>query len=362
MSRFPLATAASHEQKMVRRCLNLQVLRGIAALMVVCFHATIYYFAVPEHRLMPEWSYYGAAGVDLFFVISGFVMVHVSHNRFGSLASQLDFLYDRATRIYPPYWVATLPVIIACVLLSKGVNITLDTKTFFSSLFLLPTAEGFPLLRVGWSLIHEMYFYIVFSFFLLGKRETLFQKLLLWTLIILGAALYLPSPWLDIPLLKIAFNPFTLEFIAGCLLGLVPWPKSFKYGPLLLIVGFILLMGGTLLMPEPAPVTGGWRPLFLGIPAVLIVSGALIMEHNAQILSWSVLQRLGDASFQIYLWHNTVISAVSRYSLKFAMPNGVRCLVTIVCGVSVGYLAHLYIEKPLLHWTRGWRQKRPLPA
>lgn len=358
MSPLPLETASLPGHKNLRKCLNLQALRGIAALMVVGFHAIIYYFAVPVRQTMPDWSYYGAAGVDLFFVISGFVMVYVSQNRFGSRASQFNFLYDRVTRIYPPYWVATLPVIIGCLLLDKSVNLTLDPRTFFSSLFLFPTADGFPLLRVGWSLIHEMYFYIVFSFFLLGKRDTLSRKLLLWGLLILGATLYLPAPWRDIPLCKIAFNPFTLEFIAGCLLGLVVWPRNFKYGPVLLIGGFILLMGGTLLMPEHAPVTGGWRPLFLGLPAVLIVGGALVMEHNAQVLSWSWLQRLGDASFQIYLWHNTVISAVSRYSLKVAMPNEVRCLLTLVCGITVGYLAHLYIEKPLLNWTRGWRKKR----
>jgi peptidoglycan/LPS O-acetylase OafA/YrhL len=328
--------------------------------MVVCFHAIIYYFSVPEYHTMPDWAYYGAAGVDLFFVISGFVMVHVTQHRFGSLASQLDFLHGRITRIYPPYWVATLPVIVACLLFSNGINLTLNSKTLFTSFFLFPTG-GFPLLRVGWSLIHEIYFYVVFSFFLLGKRESLGKKLLFWALLILGAAVYLPASWRQIPLVNLIFNPFTLEFIAGCFLGLLAWPKNLKYGPLLMVGGFILLMGGTLLMPEKAPVTGDWRPLFLGVPAFLIASGALAMEHNAQILSWSLLQRLGDASFQIYLWHNTVVSAISRYSLRFAMPNSLRCLLTIVCGVTVGYLAHLYIEKPLLRLTRNWHMKRPLP-
>ena len=357
MSPSPLETVPSHGLQSARKCLNLQVLRGIAALMVVGFHALFYYFGASA--AMPEWSYYGAAGVDLFFVISGYVMVYVSQNRFGSVASQLRFLYERATRIYPPYWVATLPVILACLLLGPSVNHTLTLRTLVTSLFLIPTSDEFPLLRVGWTLFHEMYFYFVFSFLLLGSRGTLYKKLLVWALLILGAALYLPAPWRGIPLLKIVFSPFTLEFIAGCLLGLVAWPQHFKTGPWLAAAGFILLLGGTCLVPDPSSVTGGWRPLFLGLPAVLIVGSALTMERNAQVLRWNWLQRLGDASFQIYLWHNTVISAFMRYSLKLPLPHEVRCVLAVVCGVTLGYLAHLYIEKPLLRWSRGWCQKRP---
>jgi len=337
----------------VGKLANVQALRGIAATMVVFFHALVYFFSFPVNVPMPRWASFGASGVDVFFVISGFVMVYVTRNRFGSFAAQGRFLLDRVLRIYPFYWVATLPVIVACVLFPKLTFISLNGGTLLDSLLLLPQKD-FPLLRVGWTLVHEMYFYIVFSFFLLGKREGLVRKLCVWALLVGCASLFLPAPWLEIPWVHLASNPLTLEFIAGCFLGLIVWPKGFRHGPLLLVCGFALLWLGTLTMPFPPMEPGCMRHLYLGLPSIFIVGVALAMENNARTLHGAWLQRLGDASFQIYLWHVTVISAVSRASLKLPIPNVLRLCLTITCALTVGYLVYWWIEKPLRKLTKRW--------
>ncbi|MCX6967957.1 MAG: acyltransferase [Verrucomicrobia bacterium] len=335
---------------------NIQALRGIAALLVVGFHALVYYFAFPVEVPMPRWAFTGASGVDIFFVISGFVMVHVTRNRFGSVRGQARFLADRVARIYPYYWLATLPVVLTCLALPRLTSISLNGKVLFESLLLLPQSD-FPLLRAGWTLIHEMYFYLAFSFFLWGKRERLWSKLCVWALLVGCASLLLPAKWLEIPWVHLVSNPLTLEFIGGCFLALVPWPKGFRQGSWLLLGGFVLLLPGTLSMPFPAMEPGCMRHLYLGLPSILIVAAALAMEQGGQTLHWAGFQRLGDASFQIYLWHLTVISAVSRFSMKLPIPNGLRLLLTIGCAVVFGYLVYLWIEKPMREWTRGLRGK-----
>jgi len=338
------------------KLLNIQALRGIAALMIVGFHALIYYFAAPNTEPLPIWSYVGASGVDVFFVISGFVMVYVTRAQFGTLANQITFLANRFTRVYPSYWVATLPVIIVCILLPQSTVIHLNWRTLFFAFTLFPCEEGFPLLRVGWTLTHEIYFYAVFSFFLLGKREHLGRKLFLWAIFVIVASLTLPARWQTIPFVQLVGNPLTLEFIAGCVLGLVIWPNGFKGGVWFFLGGFLLLLIAALNMSQVPDVSGWQRPLEFGIPSIFIVGGAIAMEGRHQILRWKPIQVFGDASFQIYLWHVTVISAVSRYSLRFSINNFVRLLLTIVSALVISYLAHRLIEKPLLKFTRSWRR------
>lgn len=345
-----------HPSGAAGKLVNVQALRGIAALLVVFFHGLVYFFSFPVFVPMPRWSYYGASGVDIFFVISGFVMVYVSRSRFGSVRGQVGFLADRVERIYPFYWLASLPVFLTCILLPHLTAITLNPKVVFDSLMLLPQPD-FPLLRVGWTLTHEMYFYLVFSFFLLGKREALWGKLCAWALLVGCASLFLPARWLGIPWVQLVSNPLTLEFIAGCFLGMISWPKGFRLGPWILIAGFALLLPATLAMPAPAMEPGCLRHLYLGLPSILIVGVVLCMEQNAQTLHWAWLQRLGDASFQIYLWHVTVISAVSRALMKLPIPNILRLVLTIGCAVIFGYLVYLWMEKPFRKWTRRWRAK-----
>lgn len=357
MPSLPRETVPGLEVQNAPKLLNIQALRGVAALMVASFHGLFYYFGALSGQPRPQWTHCGAAGVDLFFVISGFIMVYVNRDRFGSPRHQLNFLFDRATRIYPAYWIATLPVIAACLLLAGEVNQSLTLRHLASSISLWPAEGGFPLLRVGWSLTHEVYFYIVFSFFLLGRRSALLAKLLGWAAAVIVLRIALPAAWYQLPLLRLAFNPFTLEFITGALLALAVWSGRWnRLGPWLLAGGFVLMMAGTLAMPDPSAASSEWRPWYFGIPSLMIVGGAGIMERNGQYLGF--LQRLGDASFQIYLWHNTVIAAVWRFTQFLPIPNEARLALALGCGISAGCLAHRYIERPLLRVVRGWR-KRP---
>ncbi|MDD5350170.1 MAG: acyltransferase [Chthoniobacteraceae bacterium] len=334
---------------------GIQALRGIAALMVVGFHALIYHYAAVPNGSLPRWAFFGTAGVDLFFVISGFVMVYVTRARFGSPAHQANFLLDRAARIYPPYWIATLPVIAACLFFPGLTVIALNPRTLADSLLLLPSRADFPLLRVGWTLIHEMFFYVVFSFFLLGKRETLWKKLAAWAFATVALFLFLPQHWKALPALKLVSSFYSLEFIGGGLLALLPWPTGISRHGGVLLGGGVLLLGGVFALPGPWPVGNPLLPLLLGVPCCLIVAGAICLEDRFRFFHWNVLQRTGDASFQIYLWHNTVLSAAARAMLHTPLSPYARLPLAVALALGVSYLAHLYFEKPLLKVTRRWR-------
>ena len=117
------------------------------------------------------------SGVDLFFVISGFVMVTITGNQFQRAGFVREFLFHRITRIYPLYWLFTLLALAVLLARPDMLKRSFEAQELVRSVLLLPQ-DGLPLLMVGWTLIHEMYFYIVFSLLLVSERRVLLLLLL----------------------------------------------------------------------------------------------------------------------------------------------------------------------------------------
>src|SRR6185312_14740355 len=132
-----------------------------AALMVVFHHALEASRQAPLVPKSPDWlTTFGASGVDIFFVISGFIMFHVSFPAGGAPVSPLSFLARRAARIYPFYWLCLMLAILFCV---TGLQWTPPptAATTLQSALLLP-GDNF-IIGVAWTLVYEMYFYVIFS-------------------------------------------------------------------------------------------------------------------------------------------------------------------------------------------------------
>ena len=142
---------------------NIQALRGIAVLSVVFFHLlTIEQKYGGSKTILPDLLQFGMFGVDLFFVISGFVMVTVTRGKFQILKQASRFIYHRAARIYPTYWVYSILVLIVFLLQPSWVNNSQGNQANILASFLLFPSQTLPLVMVGWTLIHEIYFYLVF--------------------------------------------------------------------------------------------------------------------------------------------------------------------------------------------------------
>ncbi|MGZ8144984.1 MAG: acyltransferase family protein, partial [Methylosarcina sp.] len=159
----------------MNRWQSVQTLRGIAVLGIVGFHA----MAIEKKysggdRLLPDFFRLGQSGVDLFFVISGFVIMSVTRGRFGCPRETLRFLWGRLTRIYPAYWFYFFLTAAIFFIRPGWVNTSQGRHPeFISSFFLLP-ADRLPLVMVAWTLIHELWFYLVFSVLLtLNERRLL---------------------------------------------------------------------------------------------------------------------------------------------------------------------------------------------
>lgn len=287
--------------------LIIQRLRAIAALMVVVFHlGTIEGKYTHGPLWLNGWTEFGRHGVDLFFLISGFVMVYATCKNWGIKKVAWRFLARRVGRIYPIYWQFSLCVLAVMWVRPEWVNVSLSIQPeVLKSLLLWPQPTP-PLLAVGWSLVHEMYFYMVFCvmFFIPARFSPLFLSV--WALVTLG--LYTARMQDSGPTLSILASPYTFEFIAGCVLALV-------------------------FMKRPRPVHP--RP-----PNRL----------NA------VLEKIGDASYSLYLSHILVLSALGHIWAKLGAPTASAHAVwlgtSIAAAVGVALLNYRWIEKPLHDYVR----------
>lgn len=342
---------------------NIQALRGIAVLAVVFFHLmTIEQKYGGTQTILPDFFSFGMFGVDLFFVISGFVMITVTRGKFQNLKQAARFLYHRASRIYPTYWFYSLLVL--CVFLFKPtlVNSSQGNEVNILTSFLLFPSEKLPLVMVGWTLIHEMYFYLVYFIFLLLVAERhLIKALVSWVLIIVMVNIYFE---LSSPLEKLIFHPLTIEFVMGCLLAIYFYRtinKNKSRNSLLFLAAsavFIASIYGHNLYQsytghiEPQ---NWWRVLIFGIPAITIVFCSLSAERNGFIIHSSVVN-IGDASYSIYLSHILTLSAAGRVwsevSLDSVWDNLVILPALMILVIAIGMLSFRYIEKPLLFYCR----------
>lgn len=344
---------------------NIQALRGLAVLLVLVFHLhelEAHYVSGP--RFLPDFAAIGRCGVDLFFAISGAVMVLSTRGRFGLAGETARFALRRALRIYPLYWFYSALTLSVYLLPATAVGpgwVDVD----FGASFLLWPQEKPPLLLVGWTLWHELYFYAVFALFLLGSAAGLARNLGIWALLTAAAGVAYWT-WFNPPavsILRLATDPLTFEFIGGALLGLW-WCRGNgrRGGPVLLGSGLALWGLAAAIYPDSlsASVPDRWiRVLCLGIPALLVLYGALILERAGKILPrWLVWT--GTVSYSIYLSHLLVLS-VGRRLWLWVVPQGylgtggfldradnaLALLVLTALCLAVGGMSHALLERPL---------------
>ncbi len=351
---------------------GIQILRALAANGVLASHLLTvegkYGHAEP---LLPNWAHFGAVGVDLFFVISGFIMVTIA----GKL-SWRRFLYARITRIYPAYWVYTLLVFGAALVMPAAVNASFEhAPSLWRSVFLVPDTVK-PLLAVGWTLVHEMYFYVVFAAILaLGVAQR--WALAAWACVVVLAGLFFAAESYRAvqPIASTLFHPLTLEFIMGGLIGhavmggYVRFPRA---SLCLGLVGWVAAMITADDLKSLVDVADWEHVLKMGIPSALIVYGAVAFEKARGSFGRSWLVLLGDASYSIYLSHILVLSLVgrilTRMTLQGAVFEGLLIVLCVAGGNLFGLLSYRFMERPLMGLSRkalskyvSWKSKALTP-
>jgi exopolysaccharide production protein ExoZ len=231
--------------------------------------------------------------------------------------------------------------------------------SIWRSYLLMPDSVG-PLLAVGWTLIHEMYFYLGFTliiFMVSHLKVSISLWLAAWTsLIVIVHEAVAPSAS---PILAILMHPLTMEFIIGVCISLAV-QRGYKNYPLLaLLSGFLLFAAALVFSDNPRTLidTLNWQHVgLIGLPCALIVYGAATLEIGGIASAPRWLVALGNASYSTYLCHVLVLSALGR--LYKAIPiHSVYTEVSfvgacIIAGNCVGLASRYYIEQTSLNWLR----------
>lgn len=334
------------------RLLTLQVTRGVAANLVVLSHLSIIETKYTGGQILPTFALYGTAGVDIFFVLSGFIMVTIAGKGIGAT----QFLWRRVARIYPPYWLVSLVVLATTLVEPAWVNSSLQGPISLWRSFLLVPDTTLPLLAVGWTLIHEVYFYLVFAV-LLALRITIPIGLIGWGVALLVALVVGGDYVTSFALGRIWTNPLTAEFMVGAAIGVLYNHKNMRGAAWAGVIGLLMLVVA-IVFAAPAmslansPHLDAWRVVLFGIPAALIIYWLAALEQKTAPVPSTLLTALGDWSYATFLTHVLVLSAVGRIIHALAPPGALSSLVLIFVGFLlvnlVGAFMFRFFERPTL--------------
>ena len=341
---------------------TVQVLRAVAALMVVIGHSqsAVGGAVSAERTFVRSTTVPWGAGVDLFFVISGFIIVHASARLFGRAGAQREFLKRRLIRIVPLYWLVTtlfLGLLAAATL--KGGDPFPDARAILASYAFVPMdthGDGrlFPVFDLGWTLNYEMFFYCVLALVVAMPRRRALATVALILMALVGLGALVPLP----PALWFWTRPIIVDFGLGVGVGAlvasgVELPARVRW--------FAALSCTALILADPAHVFDGpvgttvanaWpRVAFAGLPAAIVLAAALSGSEPRMPRVALPLTRLGDASYSLYLFHPFALIAMEKAAQKSVLvreaPGWMLVVATVATALGLALAAYRWIERPM---------------
>lgn len=344
---------------------SIQTLRAIAALIVLLSHLAKE-LNRNQNILFYDWlnvTYSGQFGVDVFFVISGFIMIVSTQQEVGKLGASRRFLLRRIIRLAPLYWLLT-SLTIAITLLEPALRNHNDMgwQYVLSSYLFIPfnrisDNHLTPVLGVGWTLNYEMLFYLIFAFGLTFPARH-YTKVIIVAFLTLSLAGITISA--DLPQLWFWTRPIILEFLLGALIG----SALIRGKRIPSLVGYVT-MGGALIWWQTAsnilddPTLPQYRLFTWGIPAGLIVLASTLPNKTLfDFLPKSTKQltsRLGDGSYSLYLVHMFIIRTATIFlpiGLLGAFYVPIYIALTILLSFVAADFMYFYVERPTQKFFR----------
>ena len=353
----------------------LQICRGIAALLVVLAHLSSLVRANCNVVLAGNFFASGWAGVDFFFVLSGFIIFRRHAMDIGNSSKFTEFSWRRLIRIFPIYWIVTILMIpVFYYVPHYGLGDELHPDVIVTSILLLPSYRA-PIVFAGWTLVHEMCFYCIFGLLIADRSKWSRSIVGIWCISV-GWFVWFPlsaaitaHPWI-----RVVFSPLNFEFALGCCAAwLVGMPRAQK----LPRISWGLLLGfGCGVFVMVFWVATNWSrfveahrvPLF-GLSSFMMVLGAAGIELSAGGTRQGLMHRikpgfvlLGDASYSLYLLHGPMLSATWKAGELVGVLSWVGLVVTawilvLVCVIGA-CIFHLRVEKPMLRRLRRLPQAK----
>jgi peptidoglycan/LPS O-acetylase OafA/YrhL len=357
---------------LVKKNDGLQILRAVAALLVVYAHAID---LVEAHRIPKQISFYylenfGACGVDIFFAISGFILSTVILRTKPETPNKaFDFIMRRFIRIVPIYWIISLYYVGSGV---KRHNLALgrlvNSYLLFPSLH-YPMHE--PFIPLGWTLIFEMFFYYVLAFNLLFGKRAVIQRAILSILLLIGIG---AIAGFHRPILILIANPINIEFVFGCCIALIYW----KIGSRPALGTFLLFLGGLALgmtiifgygdAADSAFTLNGqlswYRVARWGLAAAILTAGFVFRSIEVRSVFGRLGVYLGDASYSIYLASSlTLLNYDHLYRFVAAVPPDLNIFLAMFTVAVIGCATYSFVERPITQSiTRRYQAKRARQA
>ncbi|MFS0575781.1 acyltransferase [Sporosarcina sp. 179-K 3D1 HS] len=334
---------------MRKKLILIQFSRALVPLLVMLFHVSESMNGYWNYSLLSLTLLPLSGGVNYFFALSGFMIYYIYHDKFTQPNELKGYLLNRVIRVYPLYWVLTLVAILVFLLFPYLGEIT--PQAVISSIFLIPDpSELVPVLDVAWSLVHTIYFYLIFSVFFFSKRYV--SKVILVSFAFISVAFVVGMLWSESDLINFLFNEYNLIFLAGI------WSASFilnyrinmKLSVFLAVIGFIGF-----------PLT--WLnyiynvvhlnfDIATGVSSILIILGLGSIDMQKSIAIPKLLNYVGNASFAIFLSHNLVLTIFSELFSRinvFEMLGGIlTSIILMIVATSIGCFVHSFIEQPII--------------
>jgi len=318
--------------------ISIQYLRGLAAVLVLLQHVSYKdkVYSGGEFNLFGL----GHIGVDIFFIISGFIMTYTFRPKLGAVR----FLCNRVLRVIPLYWLTS---VVALVGYCYAPSLIHDAKNpeILASLLLLPSESKY-LNPNGWTLSYEFLFYLVFSisFLPVSRFRFVLPSIILASLACIGF-----RHQFDDILPRFIFSPMLVEFLFGMLIFQVY--SRFDIGHSLNIV--LSLVSAVLMLSSLfvyfSSIRVGLRVIDLGVPAFFICVFIVSLESILMSYVSEFMKSLGDSSYSLYLTHAFTIG-VAAFLLSNCGLNGSSFVfsgISILASVIVGYLCYRYVESPM---------------
>ncbi|RXG85988.1 acyltransferase family protein [Bradyrhizobium vignae] len=327
---------------------SLQVGRAFAALAVLSYHVAVA-FRLPKYfGVEPFGPIFlpGYSGAYFFFVLSGYIIFQAHWQDLGVPARIIAYLWSRATRIYPMYWIATLATLVGTLFVpSAREAFNAQPAYLFGAVTLLPFVEDKAVLPVAWTLFHEMLFYLIFSSLLVSKR--------LGVLLIgfwgFGCCISAVYQNIDGPL-GVIFSPINLLFFVGGASFLVLKRKKISKPLIIFALGAALFIAAwSYIAFYPSEAYAGLPNATLGIASGMIVAGAVGYETTMGMSAPRFVLFLGAASYSIYLTHFFLISIFCKIFTQFAsqLPASISFSLITLFSIGIGCTIYSLVERPI---------------
>ena len=331
--------------------LNLQALRAYAALLVVFHHGLPHLQAMGVN---PGWfesvARWGFAGVDVFFVLSGYVIARSTSSRLGRTVSASQFVYRRFGRIYLGYW----PFLLLAIFV-VGPQYLAGKKILLSTLLITPYSQ-YSVVGPAWTLTYELYFYAFFAVCMVLPRYRRGLLLLLFCAVVGKLFLFRRD---DFPVLDFFLSSFLFEFLAGVLLFEL---RSSIIKTWVLIASSTLLIAFVYLGMGLEEAWGITRVLTWGSAAVCLVLVALILEEKRMWIADKCSVEVGNASYTLYLCHTILLTIFFVSGLRDWLAgtgwvlSGFFVYLLLIVLFSLAF--YRWVERPLFAWYQKLPDKR----